>query len=492
MKSRTDLLLIDPTNNTKAREKLVDMTGLGHLASYASAKGFKVKLVVLLDFNSKEKLKNLVQETQPILVGLPTFTYMINFVSNLAGEIKRISSSRIVMGGPHVSFCAREFIERNSFVDFVIKGEGELKLVKLLEFLVNSKGSLKKIPGLVYREKNKVIEVPGDLLIKDLNELPPPKLYTTSAQIRLNISRGCAFSCKFCLWKEVTGRRLRCKSPDKAAEDIIRAYKDKKHSKIIVFNDSAVNFNSNTFIATAKKLKESNIKAKGGQINIAIQASLSTELLKITKEIGIDSVGIGIESGSVELRQLAGKFFSDSEVFTAVRKIKAIGLLPKTYFIIGLPGENWRTLLKTFNMIIGLSKEGSLIEIYPFMPFIGTEFYEYRKNFEFEIIDWNYDHWTGQYVTTRTKSLSEEDLASAIWSIRAILVLLRQRSKKRIITKAIDKVKRRIPSFLWVITFFAGFIFSHIAKFILVKEKNKIPIFSKGWYHCPVNPNLFR
>ncbi len=175
MSKRCDLLLIDPSIEYWQDSKRYDNLSLGYLASYARQKGFSTRLVVLGDFNSPEKLRALLNEAQPKLIGITALTNFINHVLVLAKILKGLSNTPVVLGGPHVSFYTSSFMTKNPQIDFVIRWEGELKLVMLLDYLKNGKGSLDSIPGLVYREEEVIKEVQGLLLVQDLDMLPFPE-----------------------------------------------------------------------------------------------------------------------------------------------------------------------------------------------------------------------------------------------------------------------------------------------------------------------------
>lgn len=136
------------------------------------------------------------------------YIWNIDFILRIASAVKNIfSSCKILLGGAEVSYDAKEVLTKNSFVDFVLCGEGEVSFKELAEG-----APFDKISGLVYREGSLIKENPPQLIC-DLGSLP--RLYTKeelAAQCKKIIyyetSRGCPYNCSFCLSSTTRGVRF--------------------------------------------------------------------------------------------------------------------------------------------------------------------------------------------------------------------------------------------------------------------------------------------
>ena len=127
----------------------------------------------------------------------------------------------IVLGGPEVSFCAEQTLRELPEADYVLAGEGERPFALLLDALQSGR-NLQSIPGLCRRE-NGTIAFSGIYRPKELPPMPDTQAYAAHLNGRiayLETSRGCPFSCAFCL----SGRcdPVRFFSVDYAKQELLR------------------------------------------------------------------------------------------------------------------------------------------------------------------------------------------------------------------------------------------------------------------------------
>ena len=138
---------------------------------------------------------------KPDILGFCCYIWNITFVRTLAEAIKkRIPQCRIVFGGPEVSYNAEEILRENRFVDFVISGEGEYPFAYLTDCIVknlNPNGY-----GICYREDFNDIVVSEPHISCEEPPTPYCNDYFEALGGRIayiETSRGCPYSCAFCL-----------------------------------------------------------------------------------------------------------------------------------------------------------------------------------------------------------------------------------------------------------------------------------------------------
>lgn len=151
-----------------------------------------------------EPIENVVRrivERQPQVVGFCCYIWNILSVAELTKQLRRqLPQTKIVWGGPEVSYCAKHVLQTYRDVDFVLSGEGEKPFALLLNVLEHQE-ECSKVPGLSYRVENEIIA--GTPYVTE--EIPPspylPEYFQTlGGRIAyLETSRGCPFSCAFCL-----------------------------------------------------------------------------------------------------------------------------------------------------------------------------------------------------------------------------------------------------------------------------------------------------
>lgn len=160
---------------------------------------------------------------KPDVAAFSCYIWNISQVLVLASDLKKLLPSVfIVLGGPEVSYDAEEMLKENPFIDFIISGEGEEAFGRLISMLCKSgrkPGRDKEscgeeaaaIDGLAFRSQDKVI-VNKPAVIKDLDSIPSPYTDEMLSAVKNRIvyfeaSRGCPFSCSYCLSSAVDGVR---------------------------------------------------------------------------------------------------------------------------------------------------------------------------------------------------------------------------------------------------------------------------------------------
>ncbi len=160
---------------------------------------------------------------KPDITAFSCYIWNISQVLELATSLKKLlPSMEIILGGPEVSFDAHEILLNRPFIDYIIKGEGDIAFPKLISLLCNEKQrrctddisyekAESEIEGLVYRSENRIVEN-EQAIIHDLDSLPSPYTDEMIASLKHKIvyfesSRGCPFSCSYCLSSVSAGVR---------------------------------------------------------------------------------------------------------------------------------------------------------------------------------------------------------------------------------------------------------------------------------------------
>ncbi len=135
----------------------------------------------------------------PAVVTFSCYLWNIRQTLALAEQLKRrLPGVCIVLGGPEVSYCAERVLNENPAVDFVLSGEGETSVPALLSCLAQGKAlSAEEVPGLCTRQH---IAPPCVLSGEVPSPYTPEYFKALNGRIAyLETSRGCPFTCAFCL-----------------------------------------------------------------------------------------------------------------------------------------------------------------------------------------------------------------------------------------------------------------------------------------------------
>ena len=133
------------------------------------------------------------------LIGFSCYIWNIGRVLSLAEKLKK-QGILVILGGPEVSYRQRDILENYPFVDFVISGEGEESLPKLISALSQNKAT--EIVGVSFIKDGETVISEGNFIDFQSTVSPYCKEYFESLKGRIayiESSRGCPFSCAFCL-----------------------------------------------------------------------------------------------------------------------------------------------------------------------------------------------------------------------------------------------------------------------------------------------------
>ena len=157
----------------------------------------------------------------PQVIGFCCYIWNIVATKQLVRLVKsRLPNAVIIFGGPEVSYCAEKMLRAEPLVQYVISGEGEKPFALLLN-AVRREETAENIPGVCFRRNGQAVAVPP---YTPENDPPSPytQTYLDSLKGRiayLETSRGCSYSCAFCLSGRCGGARFF--DLDRAKEDLL-------------------------------------------------------------------------------------------------------------------------------------------------------------------------------------------------------------------------------------------------------------------------------
>ena len=209
------VLLVNPP--TLEGTQVSPPLGLGYIGAYLVGKEYEAKLLDLALPGSNSLLQT-IRQNKPEIVGITGLSAQYDGMKHCASAAKEPGAT-VLVGGTHASALPGFILEDCKDIDIVVKGEGELSLVQLLE-----SGSPAGIPGLFYRDNGSVRGLPPEY-IEDLDSLPFPWNFLNlndykgvrlhgflskyGAVVSVLSSRGCPYSCTFCSASQALGKKIR-------------------------------------------------------------------------------------------------------------------------------------------------------------------------------------------------------------------------------------------------------------------------------------------
>jgi len=300
------------------------------------------------------------------------------------------SRSTVVMLGNHPSALPERTL-REEQVTYVIDGEGPISLKALID-----DEDPKDIPGLVWRQDDKIIRnplaplIPIDELGGDVWDLLPMDKYRAhqwqcfgdlskrQPYASIYTTLGCPHKCSFCMintFQHVNKYRMR--SPEKVVSQIVHLYEHYGVRTIKIADEMFV-LNERHYTAICEGLVEA--KAAGhlpDDLNIWAYARVDTvkpHTLEMFRKAGIRWLALGIESGSKHVRDGSDKALRNEDIVGVVRAIQAAGINVIGNFIVGLPDDSMETMEETYQLAAELNCE--FMNVYSAHAYPGSKLYD--------------------------------------------------------------------------------------------------------------------
>ncbi len=302
---------------------------------------------------------------EPDVIGFSVYLWNRLATLELVSCIKLINPNiRIVLGGPEVSFEAESFFTAHP-VDCLIRGEGELPLRHVLSCWEQG-NVLTRFPGLHLPGQ---IPAAANSLIDDLDSIPSPfqlgLVSLNKGLVYYESSRGCPYSCSFCM--SALDQCVRSFSLERIKADLrilINA-----RVQLIKFVDRTFNYNSNRAREIFTYILEHNISS---QFHFEIGAHLIDEAtLKVLQTVPHDvfQFEIGVQSTLPETLKKVGRISSTKRLAENIRRLKdSTRIHIHLDLIAGLPDETYTQFLTSIDAILKLDADHLQIEPVKLLP----------------------------------------------------------------------------------------------------------------------------
>lgn len=298
--------------------------------------------------NLDDILKGIYRD-HPEVLCISCYIWNISYVKNLIREVHKVlPDTAIWLGGPEVSYDARKVLEEHPEVIGVMKGEGEVTFLELAEFYLEGISELAKIDGITYRAGDQIQENPWrgitDLstipfVYKDLKKFENRIIYYES-------SRGCPFSCSYCL--SSIDKKLRFRDLELVKEEL-QFFLDHNVPQV-KFVDRTFNCKHDHAMAIWKYLIAHDNGITNFHFEVAADLLNEEEIALIrTMRPGMIQLEIGVQSTNPDtIREIHRKmdFAQVSEVVTRVQE--GHNVHQHLDLIAGLPYEDYTSFAKSF------------------------------------------------------------------------------------------------------------------------------------------------
>lgn len=320
--------------------------------------------VTLKEFTIHDPIEVVVSslyELHPDVIGFSCYIWNIEETARILPVLRKVlPSTLIVLGGPEVSYDTEYFMERLPSVDAIVIGEGEATFKELVD-AHEAFATLSGIPGLCYRlEDGRLHKTVASTKVVNLDDLPSPYGEAHMHELANRIvyyeaSRGCPFSCQFCLSSIESG--VRAYSIRRVKDDL---------SRLIQAGVRQIKFVDRTFNLRKDFALEifSFLIANPGQTTFHFEITgdiLRDDVVDWLCEhvpAGLFRFEVGVQSTNDLTNERVSRRQNFAKLSRTVTRIKQAGrIVQHLDLIAGLPEEGYTSFEKTFNDVFALGPD---------------------------------------------------------------------------------------------------------------------------------------
>lgn len=302
--------------------------------------------------HQKEDILAGIYMKKPDIVGFSCYIWNIEYILDVAENLKKICPQvKIIFGGPEVSYDAEKVLEKYSFVDLVMVGEGEVTFREYAAYAQGeSETELADIAGLCYRgEDGKAVFTEPRKPMK-MDDLVFPYRELDQMENRIiyyETIRGCPFSCSYCL--SSIDKTVRLRSLDLVFGELDFFLKNRV--KQVKFVDRTFNCNHDHAYKIWKYIKEHD----NGVTNFHFEIGgdlLREEDFELFKEFrpGLIQFEIGVQSTNLSTIEAIRRKMDLTELAEHVARVRSgENIHQHLDLIAGLPHEDFASFHKSFN-----------------------------------------------------------------------------------------------------------------------------------------------
>lgn len=299
---------------------------------------------------------------QPDVICFSCYIWNISFVKELVPDLKKILPHvDFWAGGPEVSYDAVEFLKKNPAFFGVMVGEGEETFHELAGYYIERKPeNLKEIRGVAFHDETKVPDIvyTGWRELMDLSKVPFAYSNLTEFKNRIiyyESSRGCPFSCSYCL--SSIDKKLRFRDIELVKNEL-QFFIDNKVPQV-KFVDRTFNCKHDHAMAIWRYITEHDNGITNFHFEISADLLREEELaLMKTMRPGLIQLEIGVQSTNPQTIKAIRRTMDFEKLKGIVEQIHSFGNIHQHLDLIaGLPYEGYESFHKSFCDVYALRPE---------------------------------------------------------------------------------------------------------------------------------------
>lgn len=318
--------------------------------------------IVLKEYTINQQKDDIMRDIyleHPDVVCVSCYIWNVSFVKELMADLTKIlPDADFWAGGPEVSYDAEKFLTENPEFKGVMVGEGEETFRELAGYYVEKNPQdLKDMTGICYKDGEKIIHN-GWRQIMDLSSIP--FIYKDLSDFKNRIiyyesSRGCPFSCSYCL--SSIDKKLRFRDTEMVKKEL-QFFIDNKVPQV-KFVDRTFNCKHDHAMAIWKYINEHDNGVTNFHFEISADLLREEELQEIsTMRPGLIQLEIGVQSTNPDTIKAIHRTMDFEKLKGIVDRIHSFGNIHQHLDLIaGLPYEDYDSFRHSFNDVYALKPQ---------------------------------------------------------------------------------------------------------------------------------------
>lgn len=330
------------------------------LKEWGLAEETKVSLAEYTINHQMEQILQDIYKRKPDVIGFSCYIWNISYVKMILADIKKVLPDvKIWAGGPEVSYHGEAFLKEEPAVDLVMMGEGEITFAHFLKALLEGE-DLKQVPGLMVRNADGTFTDTGFRQVMDMSQIPFPYAFMDMKELEHRIiyyesSRGCPFSCAYCL--SSIDKKLRFRSLDLVLPELEWFLQAKVPQ--VKFVDRTFNCKKSHAMAIWQYIRDHDNGVTNFHFEIAADLLDKDELdLLSTMRPGLVQLEIGVQSTNEKTLETIRRKTDIEEIRQITATINSWHNIHQHLDLIaGLPWEDLESFKKSFNDVYEMEPE---------------------------------------------------------------------------------------------------------------------------------------
>lgn len=319
--------------------------------------------ISLAEYTINHQMEQILQDIykrKPDVIGFSCYIWNISYVKVILADIKKVLPDvKIWAGGPEVSYHGEAFLKEEPAVDLVMMGEGEITFAHFLKALLEGE-DLKQVPGLMVRNADGTFTDTGFRQVMDMSQIPFPYAFMDMKELEHRIiyyesSRGCPFSCAYCL--SSIDKKLRFRSLDLVLPELEWFLQAKVPQ--VKFVDRTFNCKKSHAMAIWQYIRDHDNGVTNFHFEIAADLLDKDELdLFSTMRPGLVQLEIGVQSTNEKTLEAIRRKTDIEEIREITETINSWHNIHQHLDLIaGLPWEDLESFKKSFNDVYEMEPE---------------------------------------------------------------------------------------------------------------------------------------